>query len=303
MQEVDTLLSIVGSDVGVADATCLLELHKGCVQAAVNAYFDPPASRDMPRAPSQPADKANAPGIPPKAASGGRAATQSSPARHKSVKRTASGKASGSPASKMHKQQKSITSFFQGGAPMQPPMHGVKAKESASVDHGPTTPGQAKVPETNVGTLVAASGVEVDAQPSRHRMPADKDTVEGLGYRQPDQDCDSGAKASDTAAVRQQHDGTHASCAQADAAAAIPTVPVPGCGDACSDTPQGLPSVHGSHTASSQAITVTTTAAIRDTAAQFLPLDKYVTSYSQRLGAGSSTPSTGKQHLGSMVIL
>lgn len=116
VQDVTTLLSVIGSNNSVALATSLLAQNKGSIEAAVNAFYDPPTSRGGTKASSQTTQKPNAASKGGHTGNGGRSRTLDSPARPKATKRTANGAPASSPASKASRQQKSIVSFFKAGS-------------------------------------------------------------------------------------------------------------------------------------------------------------------------------------------
>lgn len=116
MQDVTTLLSIIGSNNTIALAKSLLAQNKGSIRAAVNSFYDHPSSQGGAKASSQTAQKPSSSSKRGNTENRGVSRTLESPARPKPAKRTANGAPASSPAPKAIRQQKSIASFFKAGS-------------------------------------------------------------------------------------------------------------------------------------------------------------------------------------------
>lgn len=273
VQDVSTLLSIIGSDNSVAAATSLLKQNKGSVAAAVNAFYDPPDSKAGTKATNRTLGEAQAKHDvhPGKAATVDRSSTQSSPARAKAVKRSASGKHSGSPASKLAKQQKAITSFFKAGDDANSPIASPPPSRVGTPvkQEGAQQPGE--LPACDVRSTAIVIDVAEDARPSA--VPIAADDASGP----PPQHLPSAsaaAKASQEADPCNEAVGLQQLGSDVDLGTATKSTAEKGTADTAGKNHSAVITAGGSAGEQGQAIAVTVAAAGADGSSQLLQLDK-----------------------------
>lgn len=265
VQDVDTLLSIIGLESNQAVAMSLLERHNGSIEAAVNAHFERPAIKQGVKSRIQSGDSARALSSKAQGASGNR--TASAHAQTKSFKRSASGRAAGSSASKLQRQQKSIKCFFQVGSPAKSldVADGSKATGSTAIDIDPVKLEQHHESHA-LDKIASAHSIEDAADSPIQSEPLQTGVEAAHGQAPACQDTTQLAKDHHAATDVQQHHSAvcRAELSQADAQVANSTVLAA----------DGTGAVDGCSANRDQAINVTTTAAESSHAFQSLPLDK-----------------------------